>query len=180
MKAIVFDTETTGLLLPASAPLESQPRIIELGIVVIIDGKLESKHNWLINPECEISAEITKITGITNEDLVGKPFFRQLLGEIEEVFGGSDYGFAHNAPFDVGMISNELKRCERTGFPWPTEVICTAQEYTHKLGFRPTLKKLYESIIGTPLEQTHRAIDDAVAVWEILEKDQFITSMELK
>ncbi len=177
MKAVIFDTETTGLLLPSSAPLEKQPRIIELGIAVVIDGKLASEHNWLINPEMEISAEITKITGITNEDLVGKPLFRQLLGEIEEVFGGSDYGFAHNAPFDVGMLTNELKRCGRTGFPWPTEIICTAQEYTPVMGKRPRLINLYEYVMGRPLAQTHRASDDAMAVFEVLQKDKFFDQL---
>ncbi len=177
MKAVIFDTETTGLLLPSSAPLEKQPRIIELGIAVVIDGKLASEHNWLINPEMEISAEITKITGITNEDLVGKPLFRQLLGEIEEVFGGSDYGFAHNAPFDVGMLTNELKRCGRTGFPWPTEIICTAQEYTPMMGKRPRLINLYEYVMGRPLAQTHRASDDAMAVFEVLQKDKFFDQL---
>lgn len=178
MKAVIFDTETTGLLLPSSAPLEKQSRIIELGVIVVIDGKLASEHNWLINPEMEISAEITKITGITNEDLVGKPLFRQLLGEIEEVFGGSDYGFAHNAPFDVGMLSNELLRCARTGFPWPANTICTAQEFTPLMGKRPRLIHLYEKIMGRPLAQTHRALDDAMAVFEVLEKYRFFDYLD--
>lgn len=174
MKAVIFDTETTGLLLPSSAPLQKQPRIIELGIVVVTDGKITGEHNWLIDPECEITEEITKITGITNDDLKGKPKFRELLGEIEEVFGGSDLGFAHNAPFDVGMIENELKLIGRTGFPWPAQILCTAQEYTALMGKRPRLIHLYEKIMGVPLAQTHRALDDAKAVFEILQKDKFL------
>ena len=177
MKAVIFDTETTGLLLPSSAPLEKQPRIIELGIVVVEDGKKTGEHNWLIYPECEISAEITKITGITNEDLQGKPLFRQLLAEIEDVFGNSDMGIAHNAPFDVGMLTNELKLCCREGFPWPTEMICTAQEYTPMFGKRPRLIHLYEKVMGRPLAQTHRAIDDALAVFEVLEQDKFFQQL---
>lgn len=178
MKAVIFDTETTGLLLPSSAPLEKQPRIIELGVAVVIDGKLEASHNWLINPEMEISDEITKITGITNEDLVGKPLFRQLLGEIEEAFGGSDYGIAHNAPFDVGMLTNELALCSRTGFPWPKEIICTVQEFTPLMGKRPKLVHLYENVMGKPLAQTHRALDDAMAVFEVLEKYRFFDQLQ--
>lgn len=177
MKVVIFDTETTGLLLPSSAPLEKQPRIIELGIVVVEDGKKTGEHNWLIYPECDISAEITKITGITNDDLKGKPLFRQLLAEIEEVFGGSDIGIAHNAPFDVGMLTNELKLCAREGFPWPTEIICTAQEYTPMFGKRPRLIHLYEKVMGRPLAQTHRAIDDAMAVFEVLEQDKFFNQL---
>lgn len=177
MKAVIFDTETTGLLLPATAPLEKQPRIIELGVIIVVDGKKVGEYNQLINPECEITAEITKITGITNEDLVGKPLFREILAEFEEVFGWSDFGFAHNAPFDVGMIENELKRCGRTGFPWPKEIVCTAQEYTPMFGKRPRLIHLYEKIMGRPLAQTHRACDDAMAVFEVLEQDKYFDQL---
>lgn len=179
-RTVIFDTETTGFLLPSSVPLEKQPRIIELGIVVVEDGKKVDEHNWLINPECQITAEITKITGITNDDLKDKPIFRELLGEIEDAFGIADYGFAHNAPFDVGMLKNELARCGRTGFPFPKEMICTVQEYYHLFGKRPKLTALYEHIIGRPLAQTHRALDDAMAVFEILDKDNFFMQMEMK
>lgn len=178
MKIITFDTETTGLLLPSSSPLKDQPRIIELGVAVIEDGVLVGEHNWLIDPECEITAEITKITGITNDDVKGKPKFRELLEEIEPVFAGSKYGIAHNAPFDVGMLTNELLLCARTGFPWPETVICSAQEYTHFLGYRPRLINLYEHIMGCKLEQTHRALDDALALHSILEKDGYYKLLE--
>jgi len=174
MKIVIFDTETTGLLMPSVAPIDKQPRVIELGVVVIVDGKVQSEHNWIFDPKQSISAEITKITGITNEDLVGKPEFRERLAEIEEVFGGADIGIAHNAPFDTGMLKTELDLCGRTGFPWPAEMICTAQEYTHVLGKRPRLVDLYEHVMGRPLAQTHRALDDALAVWEVLEKDNFL------
>jgi hypothetical protein len=41
------------------------------------------------------------------------------------------------------------------------------------MGKRPRLVELYERIIGRPLMQTHRALDDAMAVYEILLKDDF-------
>lgn len=180
IKVVIFDTETTGLLKPAAVPLEKQPKIIELGIVVVEDGIKVSEHNWLIDPEEQITEEITKITGIKNEDLIGKPKFRELLGEIEEVFGGSMFGIAHNAPFDVGMLNNELLRCARTGFPWPKEVLCTVQEYRHEFGGKYCkLIQLYEKKMGKPLAQTHRALDDAIALYELLSVDNFFARLEL-
>jgi len=59
-------------------------------------------------------------------------------------------------------------------------MICTVQEYHHLFGKRPKLTALYEHIIGRPLAQTHRALDDAMAVFEILDKDNFFVKMELK
>ena len=65
MIAIIFDTETTGLLLPSSAPLEKQPRIIELGALKVDANGVLDELNQLLDPEQTITAEITKITGIT-------------------------------------------------------------------------------------------------------------------
>jgi DNA polymerase III epsilon subunit family exonuclease len=168
MRVLVFDTETTGLTMPSAADLKAQPRIIELALAVVEHGKIISEHEWLINPEQQITAEITKITGITNEMVKGKPKFRQLLGEIEDAFGGADILIAHNAPFDTQMLANELMLCERTGFPWPKETICTVQEYFHVKGRRLKLVELYEMKTGKEYKQTHRALDDVRALAEIV------------
>jgi DNA polymerase III subunit epsilon len=167
---IVVDTETTGLLMPRTADINKQPRIIELAIMRLEDGKIVSEHEWLIDPECEITPEITKITGITNEMIRGMPKFRELLGEIEAAFGGADTFIAHNAPFDKGMIEVELERCARTGFPWPETTLCTVQENFHRKGRRLKLTELYEIVTGQKLAQTHRALDDVRALAEIVMK----------
>lgn len=173
MKAIIFDTETTGLLLPSKAPLEKQPRIIELGALAVSKDGIIGELSQLLDPQVEITAEITKITGITNEDLVGKPTFAEFLPQLADFFRGADFLICHNAPFDTGMLRNDLKRAGCEDFPWPTETLCTAQEYTALLGKRPSLKVLYQHIIGEPLAQTHRALDDAAAVHAVLLKDKF-------
>jgi len=173
MKAIIFDTETTGLLLPSKAPLEKQPHIIELGALAVSRDGVIAELSQLLDPKIEITAEITKITGLTNEDLKGKPTFAEFLPQLAEFFRGADFLICHNAPFDTGMLRNDLKRAGCDDFPWPTETLCTAQEYTSLLGKRPSLKILYQHIIGEPLAQTHRALDDAAAVYAIMLKDKF-------
>lgn len=175
--SVIVDNETTGLLLPKVADLDKQPHIIELAIARVEDGKIVAEYDWLIDPECEITPEITKITGITNDMVAGKPKFRQLLPQIEDAFGGADFFIAHNAPFDKGMIEVELKRCARTGFPWPENIICSVQEYLPMFGRRPKLTELYEKIIGSPLAQTHRALDDVKALVEVLQKDDFFAKV---
>lgn len=174
MISLVLDCETTGLTLPTLADIVKQPRIIELAFARVEDGRIISEHEWLIYPECEIDATITKITGITNDDLKGKPEFRQVLGEIEAAFAGADLLVAHNAPFDVACLQYELQRCARTGFPWPAQVMCTVQEYFHEFGRRPKLTELYARKLGKPLAQTHRALDDVRALVEILVADGVI------
>lgn len=178
MKAIIFDTETTGLLLPSSAPLEKQPRIIELGALKVSpEAGILGELSQLIHPQVEITAEITKITGITNDDLVGKPTFAEFLPTLRAFFEDADMLICHNAPFDVGMLKNDLARAGCEDFPMPAEIICTAQEYTPVVGKRPRLIQLYEIVMGKPLAQTHRALDDAMAVYEVLQKDKFFEQL---
>lgn len=172
MTAIVVDCETTGLIVPSCSELSKQPRIIELGCALIENGAVVSEHEWLIFPEQEVSEEITKITGIKNEDLKGKPLFRQLLPKIAEVFKKADTLFAHNAPFDTACIEFELQRCGNPPFPWPGDRFCSAQEFAHEFGRRPRLIELYEAKLGVPLKQEHRALSDVRALSEIIIKEK--------
>lgn len=174
MKAIIFDTETTGLLMPKTAPLEKQPHVIELGALVVDANGPVRELSQLINPGVEITAEITKITGITNEQLQGQPTFAEFLPQLKEFFTDTQILIAHNAPFDKGILTYALARAECEDFPWPEQVVCTVQEYTPQFGKRPKLLELYEKITGSPLMQTHRALDDVKALHACIEKDGFL------
>jgi DNA polymerase-3 subunit epsilon len=168
MISLVFDTETTGLPLPSIAPLEKQPKIIELAIQRFEDGKLISKLEWLINPGEPLTEEIVKITGITDADLEGKPSFKDLLEEIKTAFAGADFLYAHNAWFDTSLMNFELSRIECTDFPWPTETVCTVAAFQHLFGRRAKLIELYHKILDKELFQKHRAQSDVDALVEIL------------
>ena len=172
MKAIILDTETTGLL-KTGAPLEQQPQIIEIGAMLLVDGKFVNELDQLLNPGCQLPAIITKITGIKDEDLIDKPTFEEFLPKLIEFFNDSDMLICHNAPFDVGMMKNELKRVGSYGFPWPKTIICTVQEYKAFIGKWPKMTELYQHVMEKTLEQSHRALDDCIALNEILTKDRF-------
>lgn len=170
-RTLIYDTETTGLLKPGIADLASQPKIIEFALVELDDDYNEvGAWSWLINPGEPITEEITKITGITDNDLVGKPSFIQVLPEIEDVFLGAHRLMAHNLPFDMGMLTNELKRVGREyAFPYPPNQLCTVQLASELIfGRRARMTELYEKTLGKKLEQTHRALDDVRALVEIV------------
>lgn len=168
---LVYDTETTGLLKPQVSDLSQQPKIIEFALVEI-DQSYErvGEHSWMIHPGEDITPEITKITGITNDDLRGKPSFLQVLPEIEQAFFGRHRVMAHNLPFDWGMLTNELKRLGREfAFPYPPIQQCTVQLASDLIfGRRAKMTELYEKTLGRPLAQTHRALDDVNALVEII------------
>jgi len=102
MRQIILDTETTGI-----DPL-SGDRIVEIGAVELIKRKLtHNNYHQYIQPEREVPQEVIEIHGITNEFLVGKPVFRDVVEDFMEFVSGAEL-IIHNAPFDVGFINQEL------------------------------------------------------------------------
>lgn len=170
---VVIDWETSGLTLHPDVPPEKQPKAIEFGGMVLSseDGSIVRELSQLINPGQQISAEITKITGITNDQLVGQPTFAEFLPQLREFFEGCAVLVAHNAPFDSAILGFELKRLNVVDFPLPERTFCTVGAYKERWGRNPRLLELYEAVIGKPLAQTHRALDDVAALVEIIQKD---------
>lgn len=161
MKAVIIDTETTGLTFHPSAKQRLQPRIIEFGMIVVDDDlEVVGEFNQLTRPPGRITEEITKITGITNEDLADAPEFRTIIPKIVSTFVDCDILIAHNLPFDKRCLMNELSLAGHNEFPWPRIQICTVQDNLHRFGFRPSLEVLFEHETGIKPDQTHRAIED--------------------
>jgi DNA polymerase III epsilon subunit-like protein len=178
MRAIIFDTETTGLTLPRIANPSKQPRIIDIGMRVVDRmGNVLEDAELLINPEMAIPEENIKITGITNEMVAGQLTFKQAVPQIAAMFVGCDILLAHNAPFDTAVLTYELLRVGYKDFPWPKEIICTAHEYVSLIGFLPKLTDLYLKVMGQELEQQHRAMPDVIALHEVLVKDNFFLKL---
>lgn len=169
---IVFDTETTGLTLHPAAPLAKQPRIIEFGCALLDRGEVVRTANLFINPGEPLDERITKITGITDDDLADAPPFTAHLPELESLFRSASVVMAHNLPFDKAMLMNELERVSARSFPWPKTEVCTVGLYKELWGRNPKLTELYADVTGTPLAQTHRALDDVLALVEIIQKEE--------
>jgi len=106
VRQIVLDTETTGL-----EPKEGH-RIIEIGCVEMVDRKLSGNnfHQYL-QPDREIDAGAIEVHGITNEFLVDKPRFEDIVDDFASYVKGAEL-VIHNAPFDVGFINHELRLCK--------------------------------------------------------------------
>lgn len=167
---MVLDCETTGLLLHPAAELHKQPQVIEFACSLLSreTGEVVESRSMLINPGRPLPPEIVKITGLTDADLEGQPFFQERLAEIEELFRRSTVMLAHNLPFDEGMLLNELRRVGCKEFPWPRG-LCSIGLYAQEWGRNMRMVELYQALLGKPLEQTHRAADDVAALVEIVQ-----------
>lgn len=102
-RQIIFDTETTGL-----KPEEGH-RVIEIGCVELVNRKLTGNNfHYYLNPHRVVDADSIRIHGLTNEFLARKPSFHHIVDEFLEYITGAEL-IAHNAPFDIGFLNNELK-----------------------------------------------------------------------
>lgn len=161
---IVFDTETTGLLESGNENPDFQPEIIEFAAVKLdSDLNIIDRIEFFCKPKKEITAEITKITGITS-DMVkdAKPFQAHYM-DLCKFFFGETTLVAHNATFDVDILFFALKRIgKEKNFPWPYIHECTVEmsegRKSRKLG------DLYLEEFGNPIDGAHRAMRDVVAL----------------
>lgn len=171
---LVYDTETTGLTLHPDAPLKKQPKIIEFGAALLDPrtGSIEEEINIMVNPGEPLTEEIIKITGITDADLADAAPFEAIIPQLRRIFSAASTVMAHNLPFDKAMLKNELIRANCLDFPWPKNEICTVGLYKEEWGRNPRLIELYEAKLGKPLAQTHRALDDVLALVEIIQHEE--------
>ncbi|MDE8349790.1 MAG: DNA polymerase III subunit epsilon [Acidocella sp.] len=103
-RSVLFDTETTGL-----DPLTGD-RVIEIAAIELInDLPTANQFHALLDPERDIPSESTRVHGITNFHVEGKPKFADIANDMLAFFGDSKL-VAHNAPFDFGFIDSELAR----------------------------------------------------------------------
>lgn len=106
-RAVLFDTETTGF-----DPLTGD-RVIEIAAIELFNDLPTTRtFHALIDPERDIPSESTRVHGITNVHVEGKPLFAGIADAMLEFFGDAPL-IAHNAPFDFGFIDAELARIGR-------------------------------------------------------------------
>ncbi len=157
---VVFDLETTGL----SSNIEG---ITEVAGVKIRGGEVIDTFSSLVNPEKTISPKITEITGITNDMVRGARTIDRVLPEFMDFAKGACL-VAHNADFDMGFVRAKAKKL---GLPVENSV---ADTLTLSRVLLKDLKRhklnLVAKHLDVPLENHHRALDDAEATGKIFIK----------
>ena len=111
IRSVLFDTETTGL-----DPLTGD-RVIEIAALELINDLPTGQHfHALIDPQRDIPSDATRIHGIANAHIVGKPLFDSVAAELLAFFGEGKL-IAHNAPFDFGFLNAEFARLGQPSLP---------------------------------------------------------------
>lgn len=151
---VVFDLETTGL-----APGVNE--IIEIGAVKICKGEIVDRFASFVRPQNRIPAEVQKLTGILPEMVDDAESIEKVLPAFME-FAGNAVLVAHNAEFDMGFVRLNLSRLSLPALGNPVlDTLGLARALVPTLK-KHSLKNLAKEF-GVPLNNHHRAIDDAEA-----------------
>ena len=165
----VVDIETTG------NGYKGQ-KITEISIFTF-DGKhIVDEFTSLVNPEQNIPAFITNLTGIDNAMVRNAPKFYEIAKKIAELTQDTIF-VAHNVNFDYNIIQAEFKSL---GFDFKRKKLCTVRLSrkiipglnSYSLGAICSSEKI-------PINGRHRAKGDAEATTELFRRlierdDEFV------
>jgi DNA polymerase III subunit epsilon len=164
----VIDFETTGLD-PAV------DRVLEMGIVCFDDGVVTASQNWLIHPTIPVPEQASAVHGITDEMLADKPRFEQIWADMRPYLEGR-LPVAYNAGFDKGFLLAELERMGET--TWSDQLPPAMQADVEWIDPLVWVRELFEdrsaklgeicAHLGIPLDDAHRAANDAEATGKVL------------
>lgn len=157
MRAIFYDTETTGIK-------AERDRVIE---IAAYDPVKNATFEKFVNPGCPIPPEATAIHHITDEMVAKAPSFGEITEEFINFCDGDVVLIAHNNDgFDYHFLKAEFGRCGKTMPPWKfLDSLKWARRYRRDLP-RHTLQFLRE-IYGITANNAHRALDDVVVLHQI-------------
>lgn len=154
---ILLDLETTGFSPPSA-------RITEVAIVSWLGGP-DGNFQSLIDPEIPIPPEITRLTGITQSMVTGKPKIHDVIPAIKNMLESGIF-VSHNVPFDYNFLNQAFLDC--LGRPLAVPHLCTLHLSRKYLGLRVNKLESVAQHLGLKMEGAHRAGIDTEAVRGIL------------
>lgn len=93
---VSIDLETTGLN-------PKTDKIIEIGAVKVVQGKITGTFSTLVNPGRKLEQRITELTGITDDDLKDAPYIEEVLPELFSFLGKLPL-LGHSVLFDFSFL----------------------------------------------------------------------------
>lgn len=100
---VVYDIETTGL--NSTGLGGTMDAIIELGAAKIKNGAICEKFSTFVSADRRLSAEIVKLTGITDDMLKGAPTIKDVIADFYKFCDGACMVGHNSIGFDIKFIN---------------------------------------------------------------------------
>ena len=109
---VVVDIETTG-----NSPKKND-KIIQIAAVVVENDEICERFSSFVNPKRNIPEFIKNLTGIHDGMIAKAPYFSEIAEKFSAFLEGG-YFVAHNVPFDMSFILEELRNngCNEIIYP---------------------------------------------------------------
>jgi DNA polymerase-3 subunit epsilon len=153
-----LDVETTGL-----SPRYGD-RVCEIAVVRSRADLVQATFQSLVNPERAISLGASSVNGITDDDVRGAPRFAEIADAVLTTIHDAVI-VCHNAPFDLGFVSAEMRRIGRA-FRAPT-VMDTLEIARRCYRFRSNSLPNVARALNILTPNAHRALGDAMTTREV-------------
>ena len=163
-RVLAFDLETTGIS-------TNNDRIVQVALIGADADGNPIHHDVIVNPQRPIPREASRVHGIYDQDVRGKPIFKECASELSELMEGAVI-VGHNArKFDMPLLQNEFYRCGITP-PRPLVVLDTLEAVRRLKIPRPHNLGAQCARHGIDLSNAHDAAADAAAclllLWKVM------------
>ncbi len=157
---VFFDLETTGVDI-------EEDHVIEIACLKVFPDRHKEPYQTLVNPGRFVPPEVTEITGITDEDLVGAPTFADIAEDLSLLLAGSDLAGYNAVKFDLPVLRKEFERIGRP-FPCPADVVVLDAFEILRHYEQRNLSWALKYYLGHEAEDAHRAMADVTATEDIM------------
>ena len=158
---VVFDFETTGLN-------SINDKIIEIGAVKVVDGKLTETFECFINPQMHIPEKSSRIHGILDKDVIDSFTIDQVLGDFYKFCYGSVL-IAYNIDFDYKFLNCAGRK---NNYNFDNEKLDALK--LARVGLKGKVRNFklvtVAEYLNISLKNAHRAVHDAIATAEVFIK----------
>ena len=170
---IFLDLETTGLI-------RHRDRIVEIGIYLknFLFPESSEYHSY-INPGFHISNEVSRIHKITDDTVIKKPKFNEIILDLLKIFELGEFCVAYNGKsFDKPRLLDEITPyCKKNKISVP---VCLTRSWIDPFLIlkNPQYQTLFKDIknlklttlaehLGLPKYVAHTAMEDTIALAQV-------------
>jgi DNA polymerase-3 subunit epsilon len=104
---VFLDLEATG-----TDPKEA--RVLQIALQRFVPSgegaALDEEVNQLVDPDMEVPAAVTELTGITTDDVRGQPSFGALVDRLSPLLADADLAGYNALAYDVPLLTAEYER----------------------------------------------------------------------
>lgn len=163
-RVLAFDLETTGVS-------TNNDRVVQVALVGANSEGEPVNYDMIVNPQRPIPMGASRVHGIYDSDVRGKPVFKHYADDLFALMDGAVI-VGHNARrFDMPLLENEYLRCGMSP-PRPLVVLDTLEAVRRLKIPRPHNLGAQCARHGIDLSNAHDAAADAAAclllLWRVM------------